>query len=161
MLQGGRHRSPRELMRRRHSCPLVHLRLPRFEHARFAQLRSPLGIRLGLTGGMGVGAEEGMERGDTEERLRTERYIYVFSGRSFPLLLGAEIRSRRQSLRGREVQIQLGLKDNGDNCNQIFATCSSNQVQSSLPSSGSLLRGSLTLAHGTRYYSAHHELRWW
>jgi len=50
-------------------------------------------------------------------------------------------------------------KDNVDGNGQMFATCSSNQVQSSLPSSGSLLRGSLTLAHGTRYCDKQHKSR--
>jgi len=50
-------------------------------------------------------------------------------------------------------------KYNVDGSGQMFTTCSSNQVQSSLPSSGSLLRGLLTLAHGTRYYNKQHKSR--
>ena len=34
-------------MQRRHSCPPVHLRPPRFEHAEFAQLKAIVGTRLG------------------------------------------------------------------------------------------------------------------
>ena len=47
MPRGGLHRSPRELTLQRHSCLLVHLRPPRFEHAEFVQFKALLGTRLG------------------------------------------------------------------------------------------------------------------
>jgi len=67
MLRGGQHRSLRGLTRRRHSCLLVRLRRPIFEHANSVQFKTPWILGLGQTEGMETEGEEDMERRDRRD----------------------------------------------------------------------------------------------
>lgn len=101
--------------------------------------------------------------GDTEAASRTEGGIYICFFIVFILVrrerfhIVSVSQGREGFGSGPRVGIQQGIEDTRNRSNQRSATCSSNHVQSSLPSSGSLLRGVPTLAHGMRYYSVQHE----
>ena len=111
-----------------------------------------------LTGGMEVNAWGGKPQ--TQDILRGRGRSYVFlslSGcrsalRAIYLFFQAEISSRGGDFRS-HIQPGTDSEYNGDESDQILAT------RTKLSSSGSLLRGLLTLAHGTRYYSKQRESR--
>ena len=123
-------------------------------------VRNTLGIRPGTDrrNGCRWGREDTWYGEGTSTCPRSFIVVVPFLGDHplFASFIVAHVTSHMQSLR--VVRIRPGMEVTGVKGNQIFATCSSNQTQSSLPSSGSLLRGLPIRAHGRRYYIVQNEL---